>query len=1076
MKKISTILLTLVLSISMLVPGFSMLPAAYAEGENPAAAIESTDGAAAEDGITGSGQAGAAADEGAAADPQGDRGAGTAENQGAGAAQAGTAGSNSENPDAEPAETEEPADLEETEDTEEAVEFGSYDTISMVDLYDAKAIKIPEEMQGKVTIKLTKSGDGLVFTGTVADLNAMYITLGAELNFDSGSIGRIVFDGLRDKDRKMNVGVEVYFDDCKSPSATVSLKKQMGKKEWSNEGEQSVGMGSSEFSGKHRVALKLKITGKADDDETSVMFRSIRFCKTTVPVLYFNIDESEGTIEAMNNSADHSVECYGSMELVVPAEFSNDKTFSDEYGKQESLIGEDALELEYIRGRGNSTWMDDKKPYKVKFDESVNLFKFGKNKHWTLIANRYDNSFVRNRLTYWLGQQLGMEYTPQCVPVEVVMNGEFLGSYLLCEQIRIGKGRVEIDDLDKIKDVPAITDELVKTGGYLLSMDYAEDDDDPSVFYTDNGMRLFIESPEDNVTYFNEYIKAYTQKVENAIFSADFKDPEGRPYTDYLDIDSAVDYWWVQEFSCNGDAYGGGSTYLYKKRESDTDPGKLYWGPLWDFDYVAWGDLDYESDPYDGLDYTSTAWFDAMKSDPVFIAKVKARWNGGLREKLEELTKEGGRLDKYIEQMETSYDYDHEKWGAFESKLTDYKAEVEQLRGWINKRIAYVDEAVEELSDEAHSVKFMADGELVKEAKVIGALRASDIPEAPQKPGYVFISWTDEDDMDYYEGSRVNSDLVLNAVYIEESEIVQPEEIVFKSYDVYYPVFLEGSDDVDFYYMDTRVMPEGAYASDITWSSSDDDIAEVDEDGTVMLKKLGDVIITASLSNGVTRSYALHLIKYSDLNDYEGSELREEAITLKDGEYQQLMIYSSPMPCDTPEFIWLSTDEEIATVDDLGVVSGVAPGETDILAVNTMTREVLKCKVTVIPSDATGMTVEDNGSIYEITSDEEGCRTAMLIQAKNAKSVTIPAAVSLYGQSYDVTAIQAKAFSKAKKAKTVYVKTTELTKESVKGSMKSSKVTKVKVRVGTKAENKKFVKTYKKIFTKKICGKKVKVS
>lgn len=137
--------------------------------------------------------------------------------------------------------------------------------------------------------------------------------------------------------------------------------------------------------------------------------------------MYFHIDESQGTIQSMNSSEDHSAECYGTVDLRVPDSFNADETFRDEYGVQESL---DGLVLEYIRGRGNSTWSDIKKPYKVKLDKSVDLFGFGKNKHWLLIANRYDNSLVRNRMTYWLAARLGMEYTPQCVPVEVVMNGE----------------------------------------------------------------------------------------------------------------------------------------------------------------------------------------------------------------------------------------------------------------------------------------------------------------------------------------------------------------------------------------------------------------------------------------------------------------------------------------------------------------------------------------------------------------------------------------------------------------------------------------------------------------------------
>ena len=1062
MKRISTFLLTLVLSVSLLVPGFSMPSDVYAEGETPAAEVVMEE----------AGSEAAQAEDSAAADSQVDPGDSEKDSAGTSAAdQAGEEAVSTEALDAGETDTEEPA-AEEGSAT--ATEINAYDTLRASELYEAGALVIPSEYKDKVEVTQPKNADGLLFTGSVSDLNAMTMDIAADFNFDNGTAGRAVVDGLKDKDRGLSVDVELSFDG--SLAAAVPLKKQTGKKEWTTDGEKSVSM--SEISGKHKLALKFKVSGKKDSAKTSVLLRSVRFCKTTLPVIYFNIDESEGTIEAMNNSEDHSVECYGSAELVVPPEFNNDTTFRDEYGKQDSLTGDKALELEYIRGRGNSTWGDEKKPYKVKFAKGVNLFGFGKNKHWVLLANRYDNSLIRNRMTYWLGQQLGMEYTPQCVPVEVVMNGEFLGSYLLCEQIRVGTGRVEIDDLDDVKDAPAVTDEMIKSGGYLLSMDFNEDED--RSFKTKNNMQLFIESPDDNVTYFSDYIKAYTQKVENAVLSQDFKDADGHPYTDYLDMDSAVDYWWIQEFSTNGDAYSSGSTYLYKKRDSNGGQGKLYWGPLWDFDYVAWGDLDYESEPQTGLDTTQTLWFNAMRGDPVFISKVKARWNNELRGKLTDITKKGGLLDKYLKQMETSYNYDHEKWGPYESKITEYKGEIEQLRTWIDKRIAIVDEEVAELSDETHTVTFMADGKLVKEVKVAGAMRKVDFPEAPAKDGYVFMSWVDENGFDYTEGSRITEDIVLNANYLSESDVIHVKDIFFKDYDVYYPQTADPEFETDWFTMEYSVMPAGSIESengaDITWTSSDEEIAKPVGGSSFEILKKGDVTITATIGNSVSNTFKLHVVDFDDLTYYEEATLSTEELTLKPGDYSQLLINEEPQPCEGPEFMWISTDEEVATVDDLGVVSAVAPGQAELLAINSDTREVMRCKVTVKPDNNVGTIVTYKGSEYEITSDSADSKTAELVKARNAKSITIPASVKLGDDSYAVTGIRAKAFSKAKKVKTVYVKTKKLTKASVKGSLKSCKVKKIKVRVGKKKTNKKYAKKYRKYFAKKNSGRKVKVS
>lgn len=119
---------------------------------------------------------------------------------------------------------------------------------------------------------------------------------------------------------------------------------------------------------------------------------------------------------------------------------------------------------------------------------------------------------------------------------------------------------------------------------------------------------------------------------------------------------------------------------------------------------------------------------------------------------------------------------------------------------------------------------------------------------------------------------------------------------------------------------------------------------------------------------------------------------------------------------------------------------------------------------------AVGSTVAAAGTQYKVTS----ASTVSLRAAKKGKTATIPATITVNGRSYAVTGIDKKAFKKSK-TKTLIVKSKALTKKSVKGCLKGSKVKVVKIKVGKKKENKKFVKKYKKIFTKKICGKKVTV-
>ena len=247
---------------------------------------------------------------------------------------------------------------------------------------------------------------------------------------------------------------------------------------------------------------------------------------------------------------------------------------------------------------------------------------------------------------------MGMEYTPKLVPVDVVMNGDYLGSYYLSEVVRIDESRVNIPDLEDLKQTDIDNDENWMTGGYLLGVSpYGKEEG--YQFTTDSKVSFVLESPEkmdnayeDSLDTANSYIEEYIQNTEDAIFGDDFKDKNGVSYKEYLDLDSAAKYFLIQEFTNNGDAYGTPSTKLYKKKD-----GKLYFGPLWDFDYVAWGSYDYSSE-YNtaygrGVDFT---WFERLKCDPEFVKKVKESWDE-LKPELEKLIKEDGTIDQYEKEL-----------------------------------------------------------------------------------------------------------------------------------------------------------------------------------------------------------------------------------------------------------------------------------------------------------------------------------------------------------------------------------------------------------------------------------------
>ena len=416
---------------------------------------------------------------------------------------------------------------------------------------------------------------------------------------------------------------------------------------------------------------------------------SIDFSPSTIPVVYLHIDEQTGpTIEQMDQSEDHGVACVGAMDLVVP------NGFDAGYGgkPQESLSN---LELEYIRGRGNSTWNRPKNPYKLKFAKKQSLFGMAEAKPWVLLANYFDNSLVRNRLAFWVGAELGMAFTPQCVPVDVVMNERYLGSYLLCEQVGIGKGRVEIPEL-----APNEVTEPQMSGGYLLALCPERDEAEASMFSTSGGVWLYNREPsfdpqgggsEDYVcNQQRDYIRSYVQAAEDAILGKG-----DAPYSDYIDVQSFADYWLLQMASRNTDAFVTSSNYLYKDRG-----GKLCWGPLWDFD-LAWNRDSFEPVGTKGWDQNSLLWYERLLADSAFLGVVKDRITT-LAQILAQAIAGGGTIDRYRQQMETSWQYDHSLYGSYDDgekgrHIDDLDEEMNLLRAWIDERIKWMLSAVDSM-------------------------------------------------------------------------------------------------------------------------------------------------------------------------------------------------------------------------------------------------------------------------------------------------------------------------------------------------------------------------------------------
>lgn len=379
--------------------------------------------------------------------------------------------------------------------------------------------------------------------------------------------------------------------------------------------------------------------------------------------------------------------------------------------EDEATIESDAL----FRIRGNSSRNFTKKSYLLKLTElsgtenPQKMMGMGAHDTWALYGPFLDKTLIRNYMWMNISGEI-MGYAPNVRFCEMFLDGSYQGLYLMMETVSRGTQRVNLT---------AYTPGMTYTD-YIVRVDKANGDvRDLEIFseYTmrlerssHNQTKLSVVYPGDSVL--NDKICHYIEKdfsrFEKALYSSDYKDPiDG--YSRYIDVDSFVDYYILQEFLCNNDMCNR-SSYLYKDRL-----GKIHMGPVWDYNNVLDNYIRLDLDSSEFL-FTDRLWYDRLLTDEAFNRQVRKRYKQ-LRKTFLSEEYLMNYIDETVAYLGDSIERNYQVWGysfdaenlssrerlsPIERNPKSYEEAVEDMKTFIRERGRWMDANIDALAQYSH--------------------------------------------------------------------------------------------------------------------------------------------------------------------------------------------------------------------------------------------------------------------------------------------------------------------------------------------------------------------------------------
>lgn len=383
-----------------------------------------------------------------------------------------------------------------------------------------------------------------------------------------------------------------------------------------------------------------------------------------------------------------------------------------------------------VKVRGNWTTTYKKKPLRIKFKEKQSMLGLNEGnefKNWVLLASYKDRSFLRDITGFTLGKELSPDYYASDFKlVEVYVNEEYFGVYILAEQQEVKKERINIDDAEKNSS---------NETGYLIEYDrYYEFEDEETVFELKHGSEVKdrngevvsefnIESNKGyagytikndlNNTAQKTYIAEYMQNLWDECYAA-VNDPNKTEeevkavIEKYIDVQSLVDTYLLQEIVCDPDLYI--TSFFMTLDMSATGNKKLTFQAPWDFDSTMGNKKQDANDQglYAGVvGYdvnherrgTGNPWMMLLVNQPWFNEMVKEKWNAV---KASVFSKVTNQITSFTSEYSANFKDNYEKWPMEPNDeyrpeaaaCNTHRAAANQLKNWLNARKSSLDNGI----------------------------------------------------------------------------------------------------------------------------------------------------------------------------------------------------------------------------------------------------------------------------------------------------------------------------------------------------------------------------------------------